>query len=65
LKKKPNNKLTQEIEKQTGLHFFDSVHVAIALENQADLIVTWNKKDFEKAHKFIQCVSPKEISYIL
>ena len=65
IERKPNTELINKIIKEGNLHYSDSVHVANACENKADFIVTWNKKDFEKAKKFIECFSPKEIQYIL
>ncbi len=52
--------LVLEITKNCRLHRGDAIHVAIALENNADFIVTWNKKDFDKARNYIIGVSPSE-----
>ncbi|MBU2476875.1 PIN domain-containing protein [Candidatus Micrarchaeota archaeon] len=63
--KKPSKDLISMISKECEIHFGDAIHMAIAYENKADFIATWNKKDFEKGNKFVKCFSPKEISYIL
>ncbi len=65
IEKKPNKKLIYKIIKEFNLHYSDSIHVAVAYENKSDFIVTWNKKDFEKANEFVECIYPKEFLYIL
>ena len=31
-----------------GIHLLDSLHIAIAIANKCDAIITFNKKDFDK-----------------
>jgi len=50
----------ERIIKETGIHLSDALHIAIALDSKADLIISWNKKDFVKAIKLINCLTPKE-----
>ncbi|MBI4053435.1 MAG: PIN domain-containing protein [Candidatus Diapherotrites archaeon] len=57
-KKAPSEALVLKISRNCGLHWADSAHVAYAVENNADKIVTWNLKDFKKAESFVRCVSP-------
>ena len=57
-KKAPTEALVLKISRNCGLHLADSAHVAYAIENNADKIVTWNLKDFKKAENFVRCVSP-------
>lgn len=59
--KKPQGTLVSKIIKETKIHFADAVHIAVVCENNADAIVTWNKKDFAKAQKFAPCFTPSEI----
>jgi predicted nucleic acid-binding protein len=61
VEKKPLRKLVSKIIKETKIHFADAVHIAVACENKADAIITWNKKDFAKAQKFVPCFTPSEI----
>ena len=49
-----------EIANATGIHFSDAMHVCCALQSGCNAIVTWNKKDFEKARDLIQCFNPVE-----
>ena len=58
----PSQSQIFKIMKQTGIHASDAMHIAFALENNADLIVTWNRKDFEKAKKLVKCITPNEAS---
>ncbi|MEW6295669.1 MAG: PIN domain-containing protein [Candidatus Diapherotrites archaeon] len=50
----------KNIARETGIRFGDALHIAIALDSKADLIVSWNKKDFLKARSLINCLNPKE-----
>ena len=50
----------KEIQRKTGLHLADSLHVALAVKAQADLIVSWNIKDFEKAGRIARCKTPSD-----
>ena len=50
----------EKIQKQTGLHFADALHVIIAKQNACDLIISWNKKDFETIEHLINVISPDE-----
>lgn len=56
-----SGQLVSEISRNCNLHRGDAIHVAIALENKADFIVTWNEKDFDKARSYIVSVSPSGI----
>ncbi len=51
----------RNIATQTGIHLSDAEHVATAVKNGCNGIITWNKKDFEKANKIIPCYSPSEL----
>lgn len=51
----------RQIARNYNLHYNDAIHVAIAKEHGCDLIVSWNKKDFEKVESIIKCKTPKEI----
>ncbi len=53
-------KSVYRLAEKTGLHFSDAVHAANALDCGAEAIVSWNKKDFLKARKFVRCVTPAE-----
>ncbi|HLD59004.1 MAG TPA: PIN domain-containing protein [archaeon] len=57
----PSQESIFRIMKGCGIHAADAVHVAVALENKADFIVTWNAKDFEKAAGFVKPISPSGI----
>jgi len=60
----PKQNISKEImriRRDFGLHHSDAVHVAIAKYAGCDLIVSWNKKDFEKAESIVKCRTPKEI----
>lgn len=46
--------------RKTGLHFSDSLHVATAIEAKCEAIISWNKKDFEKAKELIPFFTPIE-----
>lgn len=56
--KKPSEELVSKISRETGIHLADATHIAIAKKNNADLIVTWNIKDFKKAAKIIASRNP-------
>lgn len=43
-----------------GLHYTDAVHVAVALKERCDFIVTFNIKDFQKVSDEIKVVQPSE-----
>ena len=58
---KPSEKLVSKIVKECRIHFADAVHTAAACENNADAIITWNKKDFVKTQKVMPCFTPGEI----
>lgn len=47
--------------RELGIHYPDSLHIALALKAKADCIVTWNIKDFEKAAKLIESKEPTEL----
>jgi len=49
-----------KIMKETEIHFADATHIANAIEYNCECIITWNKKDFEKAEKIIPCKTPEE-----
>ncbi|MFH1256795.1 MAG: PIN domain-containing protein [Candidatus Diapherotrites archaeon] len=53
-------KTTLNISGCAGIHYLDAAHIASALESNSNAIVTWNKKDFEKAKRLIPCISPDE-----
>ena len=63
--KNPSKELVSKITKECKIHFADAVHVAHAYESKADAIITWNKKDFEKAQKFVKCFTPEAISNMI
>ncbi|MFH0954800.1 MAG: PIN domain-containing protein [Candidatus Micrarchaeota archaeon] len=48
------------VSQKTGIHRADAVHVAAALESNCNAIVSWNKKDMEKAGRLISCFTPLE-----
>lgn len=43
-----------------GIHIPDSIHVAIAIKERCDCIVTFNIKDFKLANSFIKVIEPSE-----
>ncbi len=51
----------KEISQETGIHLSDAAHVATAIETNCVMIISWNKKDFEKTNNFIPCYSPSEL----
>lgn len=51
----------KEFEKK-GIHFPDSLHVALAVHFRCDCLVTFNVKDFEKANERIVILEPKEFA---
>ena len=53
--------LISRIIKETGIHFADAVHAAIAIEKNASALISWNKKDFMKVYKFVKFLQPNEI----
>lgn len=57
----PDKKKADKIERETDIHYPDSLHVQLALKTDADIIVTWNEKDFKKAKHLIEPVEPKWI----
>ncbi|MFH1256254.1 MAG: type II toxin-antitoxin system VapC family toxin [Candidatus Diapherotrites archaeon] len=59
--KGPSKKLVSEIARKSGIHLADATHAAFACENQADAIISWNKKDFIKTEMFVKCFTPLEI----
>ncbi|MBN1941535.1 MAG: type II toxin-antitoxin system VapC family toxin [Candidatus Diapherotrites archaeon] len=54
------NKKAKEIERKTGIHFTDALHIANAQETGCKLIITWNTKDFERAKNLIPCRRPSD-----
>ena len=44
-----------------GIHYPDSVHVATALREKCDFLVTFNIKDFEPVGKLIRIVEPNAL----
>ena len=58
--KKDYSTKVSEIYSNFNLHYPDSLHVAIAIDTDSDLIVSWNKKDFIKTNSLIKCLTPKE-----
>ncbi len=48
------------VMRETGIHFMDAVHVATAVEQHCDAVITFNKKDFEKAQELVPCFTPSE-----
>lgn len=57
--------LANKIEQETGLHFADSLHTATALKFHCDYIITWNKKDFNRAYRYVRNLNPKEAIQVL
>ncbi len=55
---------TALIQRRTRIHFSDALHVAIALENHCDSIITFNLKDFKKAEMFIGCLAPDALGKV-
>ncbi len=53
-----NKKIRFEEFAKIGIHFPDSLHVAIAVHYNCDCIVTFNLKDFSKASEKIPAFSP-------
>lgn len=49
-----------ELQKKTKLHFSDSLHTALAVKSSAEIIISWNKKDFKKVSTIIECKNPQE-----
>lgn len=43
-----------------GIHIPDSIHVAIAIKERCDCIVTFNIKDLKLANNFIKVIEPSE-----
>ncbi|MFH1225279.1 MAG: type II toxin-antitoxin system VapC family toxin [Candidatus Diapherotrites archaeon] len=54
------SKEADKLQKKTGMHFADSLHLALALDSKCDVLVSWNKGDFSAAEKFIRCLTPEE-----
>lgn len=59
--KNPSKERVSRAIKECRIHLADALHAATAYENRADAVITWNKKDFAKAQKFVKCFTPKEI----
>ena len=57
----PQKESVAKIMKEARVHKSDAIHVAVAIENKADFIVTWNLRDFEKTSRLIKPISPSEI----
>ena len=53
--------LSRVIEKKTGIHRPDSIHVALAVQSKSDFIITWNIKDFVKANIFVKSITPDQL----
>lgn len=45
-----------------GIHYPDSLHLVLAIESKCDCLVTFNKKDFVNAEKFIPVREPSDFS---
>ncbi len=58
---KVSENLLSRIIKETGIHLADAIHTAIAIENNANALISWNKKDFMKVYKFVKFFQPNEI----
>ena len=58
---KPPKERVLRITRECKIHFADALHVAFACEAKADAVITWNKKDFIRAQKFVNCFTPSEI----
>lgn len=50
----------REIARENEIHYADALHTAIARDNKCDLIISWNKKDFEKIKKIVNYKTPSE-----
>ncbi len=48
------------IMESKGIHFPDSVHASTAIASNCECIITFNKKDFKPAKKWIQILLPEE-----
>lgn len=62
---KKNEEYTKECLKivhKFGIHFADAVHVVLAKQSNCDLIISWNKRDFEKVSEEISCKTPEEFT---
>lgn len=57
---KTTDKTVRAVKERTGIHTSDALHVSCALESGCSVIVSWNKRDFEKTRSFIACADPKE-----
>ena len=44
----------------TGIHFPDSLHATIAIQNKCNYIVTWNLKDFDCVEDIINSATPRD-----
>lgn len=58
IEEKEEVKIKEFMEK--GIHASGSVHIAIAVKNKCDCIVTFNLRDFIKAKDRIEILSPEE-----
>lgn len=54
-------KLAVRIYAEKGIHIQDARHIALASFYSADLVVTWNKKDFIDAEDIVPSSSPDEL----
>lgn len=52
---------SKEIEAE-GIHFPDSLHVALAFRTKSDCIATFNVKDFKKISNKIKVMEPKDFT---
>lgn len=50
---------SKSIERKTGLHYPDSLHISLAIRSKCDYIITWDK-GFQKVSKLIKCATPRE-----
>lgn len=57
---KTNEKINYKEFAKKGIHFPDSLHIALAVHYNCNCIVTFNIKDFEKAKDTILVFEPKE-----
>lgn len=60
----PNEQIVElgmEVNRKYGIHFPDARHLAFASFYGADILVTWNKKDFIAAKDIVSVSSPDEL----
>lgn len=57
---RPEHEKAAELFRTTKIHFPDSLHAAIAIQNKCDYIVTWNLKDFDCVQDIIGSATPRD-----